>query len=176
MRSRVAIETWESAFNARTDLAPYADNAIGLFALALRFNVEDLASVAADAITDGSDDKKIDMIYIDEDEHVAVVAQCYLAKASKASAPANKACDLNTAVGWLIQTPIGKVPERIRSSVQKLRDAIAAGTVSELIFWFSHNLPESNCRRDVGGYDERSGRTESAISECSRSCLCQGSG
>ena len=36
-------ETWESAFSARADLDPYGDNAIGLFALALRFNVEDLA-------------------------------------------------------------------------------------------------------------------------------------
>ena len=77
-------ETWESAFDARTDLLAYGDNAIGLFALALRFNVEDLASVAADAITDGSDDKKIDMIYIDQDERVAVVAQCFFCEDAEA--------------------------------------------------------------------------------------------
>ena len=83
------------------------------------------------------------MIYIDEDEHVAVVAQCFFAKVQKPSAPANKASDLNTAVGWLLQRPMDKVPERIKSSVQKLRDAIKAGAISEINFWYSHNLPES---------------------------------
>jgi len=41
---------WLAAFKARTDLAPYGDNALGLFALALRFGIEDLVTVAADAI------------------------------------------------------------------------------------------------------------------------------
>jgi hypothetical protein len=135
-------ETWESAFASRTDLSNYGDNAIGLFALALRFNLEDVVSVASDAITDGNDDKKIDMIYIDPEEHIAVIAQCYYSKTAKASAPSNKASDLNTAVGWLLQTPIAKVPERIRPSAQQLRKSIADGSLTEIRAWYVHNLPE----------------------------------
>lgn len=52
-------KAWETAYQARTDLTAYGDNALGLFALGLRFNIEDLATVAADAITDGSDDKNV---------------------------------------------------------------------------------------------------------------------
>src|SRR5664279_1665265 len=85
------METWESALNARSDLMAYGDNSIGLFALALRFSREDLGSVAADSITDGSDDKKCDMVYIDRDEGAAVIAQCYLSRSARGSAPANKA-------------------------------------------------------------------------------------
>jgi hypothetical protein len=144
----MSVETWESALESRTDLQPYGDNSIGLFALALRFNLDDLASVAADAITDGSDDKKCDLIHIDRDGCVAVVAQCYMAKAAKPSAPANKASDLNTAVGWLLQTPLKKLPARIRSSATDLRNALSLGTVTELHFWYVHNLPESKNVRD----------------------------
>ena len=43
MTSIVKAETWEAAFSARADLGQYGDNAIGLFALALRFNVEDVS-------------------------------------------------------------------------------------------------------------------------------------
>ena len=100
-------------------------------------------SVASDAITDGNDDKKIDMIYIDRDERIAVVAQCYHSKIMKASAPSNKASDLNTAVGWLLQSPIEKVPARIRPSAEQLRDAINQGILSEIHIWYVHNLHES---------------------------------
>src|SRR5579871_743654 len=101
---RSTVQTWEAALDARDDLSAYGDNAIGLFALALRFNIEDLDSVAADAITDGSDDKKCDILYVDREERSAVIAQCYVSRSAKSSAPANKASDLNTAVAWLLQT------------------------------------------------------------------------
>jgi len=79
-------------------LTRYGDNALGLFALALRFGLDDLDTVAADSLTDGSDDKKCDIIYIDPDEGHAVLAQCYYSTRTRSSAPANKASDLNTAV------------------------------------------------------------------------------
>lgn len=143
------METWESALVARSDLAPYGDNAIGLFALALRFSLEDLDSVAADSITDGSDDKKCDIVYVDRDEGAAVIAQCYFSKnATRASAPANKASDLNTAVGWLLQTPLSRLPVRLRSAAVQLRDALNDGAVTELHVWYVHNLPESKNVRD----------------------------
>ena len=137
------MKTWESALEGRTDLDQYGDNAIGLFALALRFSIEDLESVAADAITDGADDKKGDILFVDRDERAAVIAQCYVAKSQKASAPANKASDLNTAVAWLLHSPINSVPTQLRSEAKGLRDAIQSGSIDTLHIWYVHNLPES---------------------------------
>ena len=139
-----AVElAWLSAFQARTDLAGFGDNALGLFALAIRFNLDDLATVAADAITDGSDDKKCDMIYVDLDDGYAVVAQCYASTRARAEAPANKASDLNTAINWLLQREIEDLPERIRSAAQDLRKAIEDDKIRQVHIWYIHNLPES---------------------------------
>jgi hypothetical protein len=135
---------WETAFETRTDLAAYGDNALGLFALGLRFNIEDLDTVAADAITDGSDDKKCDIVYIDESEGYAVITQCYKAAKQKASAPANKASDLNTAIGWLLQRPLKDLPDRIASAARQLRTGIDDGSVKKILIWYVHNLPESS--------------------------------
>jgi len=137
------VETWESALSSRNDLDVYGSNRIGLFAIGLHFEVDDLVSVAADAITDGNDDKKCDLIYIDRDEGAAVVAQCYFSSSAKSSAPANKASDLNTAVGWLLQSPISSLPEGIRPAATDLRQALTDGVISELHIWYVHNLPES---------------------------------
>ncbi len=136
-------DTWQSAFQSRTDLEPYGDNASGLFALSLGLGVEDLASVAADAITDGSDDKKCDLVYVDREERYALIAQCYLCRTDKPSAPANKASDLNTAVSWLLQAPVESLPIRIRSAAELLRTAINDGMIEKLHVWYVHNLPES---------------------------------
>ncbi len=84
------------------------------------------------------------MIYIDKDEGVAVVAQCYFSTKYRQSAPANKASDLNTAVGWLIQRPINELPEKIKSSAIELRDGIQVGLINNLFFWYIHNCPESH--------------------------------
>lgn len=141
-------ETWLDAIRARDDLTQYGDNAIGLFALALRFSVDDIHSVAAESVTDGSDDKKCDVIYIDKEESVAVVAQCYWCTKSKPSAPANKASDLNTAVAWLLQRDIDELPIRIRSAANELRSAIADGEITRFEAWYVHNLPESSNVKD----------------------------
>jgi hypothetical protein len=135
---------WETAFTARTDLNSYGDNALGLFALGLKFNIEDLETIASDSITDGSDDKKCDIVHIDEAENYAVVTQCYFSSKQKASAPANKASDLNTAVSWLLQRPIDDLPERIVSSAKQLRAGIESGDIKRLYVWYVHNLPESS--------------------------------
>jgi hypothetical protein len=114
---------WVASFESRTDLTGYGDNALGLFALAMRFNIDDLQSVAANSITDGSDDKKCDIIYVDKDNGIAVIAQCYKAFTPKEAAPSNKASDLNTAVSWVMQRPLDELPERIRTSAAELRGA-----------------------------------------------------
>ena len=60
-------------FQARTDLTErYGNNALLLYALQLRFEITDIISVASDALTDGGDDKKCDLIYIDPDTGVAL--------------------------------------------------------------------------------------------------------
>jgi hypothetical protein len=142
--------TWQKAFEARDDLQQYGDNAIGLFALALRFGLDDIDSVATDSITDGTDDKKCDLVFIDREKRVAVLAQCYFSKSGKQSAPSNKASDLNTAVAWLLQREIRDLPERLRSNALELRSAIASGEVARFEAWYVHNLPESaNVREEL---------------------------
>jgi len=137
------MSSWEHAFQSRIDLVKYSDNAIGLFALALRFGLEDLDTVAADSITDGRDDKKCDLVYIDRDDGHAVIAQCYSSSKSRPAAPSNKASDLNTAVAWLLQRPASELPERLRPSAIELREGILDGSLSEIGLWYVHNLPES---------------------------------
>lgn len=138
-----AEATWQDAFTARDDLEQYGDNAIGLFALSLRFDIDDIHSVAAESITDGSDDKKCDLIFIDTDEGVAVVAQCYFSSKVRESAPANKASDLNTAIAWLLQRPTTDLPDRLKPAAIELRSAISDGSVTRFEAWYVHNLPES---------------------------------
>lgn len=131
-------------FLADSDLAPYGDNALPLFALGLYLGIEDLASFATDSLTDQPDDKKADVIYINESEGVACVAQGLTAGDwGKQEAPANKASDLNTAAAWLLQAPLGDVPETIRSHAKLLRDALEAKTISRLVFAYAHNAMES---------------------------------
>ena len=70
-----------SNYKGRTDLVDlYGDNSLLLYALQLRYDIEDIISVASEALTDGSDDKKCDLIYIDRDSGFAVVAQAYMKK------------------------------------------------------------------------------------------------
>jgi len=94
-----------SAFQSRTDLANYGTNALLLFALELKYQLPDIDSVAVNALTDGPDDKKCDLIYVDRERGLAIVAQGYMASdATKAEAKANKATDLNGAASWLLTT------------------------------------------------------------------------
>lgn len=58
-------------------LAKFGDNALPLFAVALHLDVEDLASFSTESLTDHASDKKADIIYINEAEGIACVAQGY---------------------------------------------------------------------------------------------------
>jgi hypothetical protein len=132
------------AFKAREDLAIYGDNALILFALEMRFEVEDIHAVAERSLTDGNDDKKCDLVYVDRDNSYALVAQGYFSQTYRSSAPANKASDLNTAASWLLTMELSELPEIIRYAASELRDAISAGEINTLEFWYNHNLPESS--------------------------------
>lgn len=134
-------------FQSRTDLtSPYGNNALMLYALQLRFEISDIISVASDALTDGGNDKKCDLIYVDQDTGVAVIAQSYMKQSptEKDLALGNKASDLNTAATWVFAQNPDDVPEQIREQVRLLQSSIENNSVSTVYFWYVHNLNEKN--------------------------------
>lgn len=134
-----------AALRTRSDLLAYGpDKALMLFALELSFNIEDIDSVAAVALTDHSNDKKCDIVYVDRDAGLVVFAQGYVAEnETRNSAPANKASDLNTAATWLLAGSTDSLPEALRSAALEVRDALEQDQIREFHAWYCHNLPES---------------------------------
>ena len=130
-------------YDSRTDLiSRYGNNSLLLYALELRFNISDIFSVAADALTDGGNDKKCDLIYVDQETGVAVIAQGYMKREPKETdlAPGNKASDLNTAAAWAFSKTPEEVPEQIREQINVLQN----NTIGVIYFWYVHNLNERN--------------------------------
>lgn len=124
----------------------YGDNSLLLYALQLRYDIEDIIAVASDALTDGSDDKKGDLIYIDHDSGFAVVAQAYMKREPQETdlAKVNKASDLSVAASWIFTRDIEDIPERIKGVVRELQDAIKEGDINTINFWYVHNMNEEN--------------------------------
>lgn len=134
-------------FQARTDLiSRYGNNALLLYALQLKFEISDIISVASDALTDGGNDKKCDLIYVDQDHGIAIIAQGYMKQSPQEGdlAPGNKASDLNAAATWVFAQNPDAVPEQIREQVRLLQSSIENNTVSTIYFWYVHNLNERN--------------------------------
>ncbi len=100
------------AFAERKDLEKYGQNALMLWALQIRYGIDDVDTFAATCLTDGKDDKKCDLIWINRDEGFALIAQSFYKKSSeKGTAPANKASDLNTAIAWVLgEEPLDSIP------------------------------------------------------------------
>lgn len=136
---------WED-FLARSDLEKYGSNALLLYALQLRFDIDDIGAVAAEAITDGANDKKCDLIYLDENNGIAVIAQGYMRQNPQEDdiAKSNKASDLNTASGWVFERNEYDLPEDIRDQVLALREAVKTENITRIYFWFVHNCRESS--------------------------------
>lgn len=111
--------------------------------LEIEFGVEDSASLGAEVITDGSNDKKLDAIYVDRDRGILVVAQGYWSTSSAASAKANKASDLTVAASWITSGDLTGVPTNLKSAIEDARQAIGEGSVHEIRFWYCHNLRSS---------------------------------
>jgi len=84
-------QTFFSEFRVREDLIDtYGDNALMIFALEMKYNIEDIHSVAEEALIDDSDDKETDLIYIDSENSTAIIAQGYHSSdMSKKEAPRN---------------------------------------------------------------------------------------
>ncbi len=134
---------WKAQLNVLKSDLKLTDDAIGLLAIQLKFRVQDIQAVAAESLTGGGDDKKCDVLFVDKELQVAVIAQCYFAKSSKQAAPSNKAQDLNTAIGWLLTRDIDELPQTLKGRADELREAIKAGNIKQLYVWYVHNLPSS---------------------------------
>ena len=52
---------WQNAFNVMKTNYSLTDDAIGVFAINLRFNLDDIQTIVSEAITGGGDDKKCDV-------------------------------------------------------------------------------------------------------------------
>ncbi len=140
---------WDDFF-ARNDLKQYGSNALLLYALQLKFDIDDIDSIAADAITDGAQDKKCDLIYLDENNGIAVIAQGYIRQNPQADdiAKSNKASDLNTASGWIFERKEDDLPNDIKNQVLTLREAVKKENITRLYFWYVHNCKESTQVRE----------------------------
>ena len=132
------------SLQSRTALVDrYGNNALLLYALEMRFGIDDILTTAESCITDGPDDRKCDAIYIDRDTACAVIAQCYMAERPTGAAPANKAADLNAAVSWILAGAPTDMNEGLRAAAEDLNSAIQAGEIERVELWYCHNLTES---------------------------------
>lgn len=139
----MATYSFMAAYKACKELKRFNENALLLFALSLRFNIEDIITVGTNSLP-GDDDKKADLIYIDTDLQCAVIAQAFINKSKKRkTAKANKASDLNTAASWLLSRDLSDLPVSLRSHAEELRRVIQDGEIRTIYFWYVHNLPES---------------------------------
>lgn len=141
-------------FEKDEKIQAFGSNALLLFAMMLKFDEIDENALAAECLTDGSDDKKIDFIRYDSDMGRVTLAQGYFAQDwNKRSAYANKASDLNTAISWLISGDLRKSSEKnknLRAKALAIRDALEAGEVESLELLYVHNLQTSeNVRKEL---------------------------
>lgn len=143
-------QSWQAAYKTTKSNFGLDDDSIGIFAIQLRFNLDDIKTIAAEAITGGGNDRKCDVLHIDKEMGVAVIAQCYVAQTKKPAAKANKAADLNTAVSWLLGADISTLDPSLRGRAQELRDAIRSRQIKQINCWYVHNLPTSeNVRKEL---------------------------
>ncbi|UAJ73016.1 AIPR family protein [Synechocystis sp. PCC 7339] len=152
------------AFEARDDLRKYGSDALALFALQLRFSIEDIQTIAYDsiitewnssksiALTDkitGGDDKKCDLVFIDRDNGTVVVIQSEIYEHSnKLTAKKNKASDLHTAASYIFNNSIESIPDGLKQVVQEIRELLNNDEIELIQFWFVHNRPESEIIKD----------------------------
>jgi len=122
--------TFKTAYESDKLFQQYQPNGLSLFALTLYLSIEDITEFAANAITDGRNDKKIDFCFLDENEKRLIVAQGYESDNwGKASAPANKASDLNTAISWLLSANEKIIPTNLATKAKEVRNALNSGDI-----------------------------------------------
>ncbi|TXM70233.1 hypothetical protein FV218_16500 [Methylobacterium sp. WL69] len=141
---------WLNAFNVMKNNFTLTNDAIGVFAINLRFDLDDIQTIVSESITGGGDDKKCDVVYVDKERQIAVIAQCYISQNQKPAAPANKASDLNTALTWLLSSELKELPDSLKGRADELRSAITSGDIRQFYIWYVHNLPCSeNVKKEL---------------------------
>lgn len=122
----------------------YGSNSLLLYSLTLQFGEMDV-DAASEYLTDGSDDKKIDLVYVNKDEQTAIIAQSYYSNSPEHKiAKANKASDLNAGISWLLSRSLTDLPDNIQAAAQQLRMAIKRKEINNIEIWYVHNLAESS--------------------------------
>jgi hypothetical protein len=125
-------------------------NAHQLWCMAAYLDEPDLDKLAADGLTDGSGDKKIDFIYVLNS--VIYISQGYFSVKSdfKIAAPSNKASDLNVGLAWLTVGDLNDVPERLKVKISEIRKLIESGEIEGIELLYTHNCAESeNSRKEL---------------------------
>lgn len=135
--------TFLSNFESREDLKEFGDNSLLLYLFDLVYSIEDISIFASEFLVDNPDDKKTDLVYIDKDDKKAIIAQGYMGRSAKESAPSNKACDLNSSVAWLLSRSLKELPTSIKSAATELRRALQDNEINRIELWYVHNCPES---------------------------------
>lgn len=140
---------FKSAFEADTDLSQYGDNALSIFTLSLYLKLEDIQEFAVQSVTDGSNDKKVDICFIDEVDGRAIIVQGYFSKVwGKAAAPANKASDLNAGMAWLLSASEDRIPKNLKTKAVELRRALYNNSIKRIELLYIHNCYESQNAED----------------------------
>jgi hypothetical protein len=125
-------------------------NAHQLWCMAAYLDEPDLDKLAADGLTDGAGDKKIDFIYVLNS--TLYISQGYysIKEDFKIAAPANKASDLNTGLAWLTVGDTADVPEKLRVKIMEVRELIENGDIDAIELLYTHNCAESeNSRKEL---------------------------
>ncbi|MBA3075089.1 MAG: hypothetical protein FP831_15910 [Anaerolineae bacterium] len=134
---------FRKAFESETNLQKYGCSALSLFALSLYLRIEDIEEFAVNFITEGGNDKKVDICYLDEESKNLFIVQNYVAENwNKKSAP-DKASDLNTAIAWLFSASIVNVPVGLQAKAIEIRKAIEEENINHIELLYIHNCPES---------------------------------
>ena len=58
-------QSWQTAYKTTKANFGLNDDSIGIFAIQLRFNLDDIKTIAAEAITGGGNDRKCDVLESD---------------------------------------------------------------------------------------------------------------
>jgi hypothetical protein len=113
--------TFEDVVAARAGLVERIgyNDAYLVLAVALFIEEPDAESIASSSLTEGGNDKKIDLIHLDREARRIVFAQGYMSRSKNDSAPANKASDLNTACAWLLSGDVDSVPSKLKEPLNK---------------------------------------------------------
>lgn len=132
--------TFIETFKDREDLKALGQNSLTVFVMQLYLQLENIESFVADAITDGGNDKKLDLCFIDINVGRAIIGQSYLSPTwGKEAAKANKASDINTGIAWLLSADIDKVPLALKPKAEELRNGIQSGEIQKIELVFIHN-------------------------------------